>query len=290
VPAAHFALARRVASTAPSIPAAPWFRLDPRQVGPAERLAGRHGWLAALAWQHAAGHSEAGDLALSGLSAWLDADRPGRGDAWVHSTDLTARLLHWLAALGWLGAMVDLSLRARLAGSAALHLEHLAARLQAPSPGDPRRLLQLVGIAAGGQGWPGLPAAGVRAATALAALPAAFEQLVTVDGTPADGDQVEHGERLAHLLLLLALGRVNRTPLPRVLLPRLVQAARQALTGPGASPGTLEPLLPLPRSNPMASPWNTVLALGLCSGSPHPGFDGFQHAVAGPAAGSGRVG
>ena len=264
---------------APQVPPdVPWFRLDPAQVGPLERQAHRHGWLASLCWCGTAGDVAARDRALAGLDAWLDGDRPGHGVGWVHTTDLTARLCHWVVSLALLGSCAGPGLRARLAGSAALHLEHLEARLSPAGSGDPRRALQLVGLAVGGLGWPALPGAAAGVGRALSALPEALGSLLHDDGGPRDGGLDLLPELLTHGLLLAALGDANRAPLPVAAQRRLRGAAHLLghLLGhdgrlPGASHALIEPLLPLDQGPPEAAVHRACVARGWSVG---PGLAG----------------
>jgi hypothetical protein len=195
-----------------------WRRLRPHRVGHELRAPHRHAWLVSACW----GAEEQRRRALASLDAWLAVDSPGRGVGWVHTTDLTARLCHWAAslpsfgpALGWRG------LHARLAGSARWHLDHLELRLCSPTPGDPRRSLQLIGIAVGALCFPALPEASSRLGRALSALPGALEALLEPDGRPSGGDLSVLSELQGFGLLLATLGQANRAPMPRAAIDRL---------------------------------------------------------------------
>jgi hypothetical protein len=261
----------------------PWFTMDPLAVGPSQRCGHRHGWLAAACWRGAS-DPEAIAPALALLQAWLEADRPGHGPGWVHTTDLTARLIHWLAALAWLGPRADPELRARLAGSAAAHLAQLESRLAPLRPGDPRRSLQLMGLVVGALGWPGLPGASGRAGLGLAALGPALDALLDADGAPRGGALPLLPELLCHGLVLRALCGANRAPLPHAVVVALRRAAalQAAVLAPGgpleASAGLVEPLLPL-EPVPSASVHNACVAAGWVQATPTPGHRALTRAL-----------
>ncbi len=268
--------------------ALPWWQLDPAAVRPEDRAVHRTGWAARLAWQAAAGVPGAGPAAVAGLSSWLEADRPGHGAGWVHTTDLVARLIHWLAALAWLGPHASADLRDRLAGSAALHVEHLERRLSSAAPGDPRRVLQLAGLAVGALGWPCLPRASERSGRALAQLGPALSWLLDADGAPRGGDLGLLPELLTHGLVVHAFGLANRAPLPSAGLGALRRALHlvSAVVGPGDGrvPGEHdqrpEPLLPLDASSRARSLWNAALGLGLVRGRPFAACGSLERALA----------
>lgn len=250
-----------------------WYLVGHGRVDLAQRGAQRHGWLVGLGWRAAAGDVEARELAITALDRWLDVDRPGRGAGWVHTSDLTARLCHWLVALALLGPAVGPELRDRLAGSALLTLEHLETRLSAPGRGDPRRSLQLVGIAAGALGWPALPGAASRAGWALSALPQALDALLDDDGAPRGGAMAPLPELLTHGLLLAALGEANHAPVPSKVTAHLRRSAHllSSLLGsdgrlPGAGAALAPPLLPLDLGPPAAAVHNACVARGWSRG------------------------
>lgn len=275
----------------------PWFAVDPAVVCPATRRVHRHGWLAAACW-HSPADPSACAPALALLEAWLDADRPGHGPGWVHTTDPCARLIHWLAALAWLGPRADLRLRARLAGSAAQHLVQLEGRLAPLRQGDPRRSLQLMGLVAGALGWPGLPGTSALAGRGLAALGPALDALLDPDGAPRGGALALLPELLSHGLVLHALGAANRAPLPRGVLAALRSAASLHAVilasggGVGCRAGLPEPLLPLESGSPAAAVHNACVAAGWVRAAPVPGQRDLARALWGrvprsaPAAGS----
>jgi len=245
-----------------------WCDLRPDEVGAASRRVHRHGWLARACWR--------GDLrpALVDLEAWLSADRPGYGPGWVHTTDLVARLYHWSFVLALAGARAETPLRRALAGSVAVHLDHLDARLCALAPGDPRRSLQLMGLAVGSLAWPVLSGSSARASRALSGLPAALEALLDDDGAPRGGGLSLLPELLTHGLCLSALGQANRAPLPRAAVSRLRSAGYLlgAMLGPdgrlpGSSDGLPEPLLPLNDGPAAAAVHNAALSFGWSEGA-----------------------
>jgi len=210
---------------------------------------------------------------VAALDAWLASDRPGHGAGWVHTTDLVARLVHWLIALALLGPEADAGLRARLAGSAAQHIAHLEARLVAEAPGDPRRSLQLIGLACAGLGWSALPAAPGLAGRALSALPGALAALLDHDGLPRGGALPLVPELLTHGLVLDRLAAANRAPLPRGAEDRLRRAAtalRAVLRPDGRVPGSsdllVEPLLPIGAGDAAALVVAACAARGWCAG------------------------
>ncbi len=266
-------------TTTPQDRQPPWYRIPAGRVGPSERQPHRHGWLAAACWSQ----DDVG-AALGVLEAWLGEDRPGHGGAWVHTTDLTARLLHWLLALAWLGPRAGLPLRRALAGSAALHLDQLEARLSPLAPGDPRRVFQLVGLAAGALGWPSLPGAAERAGRALSALPDALEALLGDDGVPRNGDLALLPELLTHGLLLHRLARAARHPLPRRAEAALRSAAQPlaALVEAGLPlpEAPVEPLLPL-EGVPAVLVHQACAAVDWSRATARPGADELARALVG---------
>ncbi len=273
-------------------PGEPWHRLDPGTVGPGERRPHRHGWLVRACGANAPATT---DRALAALEGWLAQDRPGLGPAWVHTTDLTARLIHWLVALAWLGPAAGIPLRQRLAGSAAQHLDQLEARLAPAAPGDPRRALQLAGLVAGALGWPGLPGASARAGRALASLGPAFDALLDGDGAPRGGALPLLPGILCHGLVLDALCTANQAPLPRSVLAALRRAAalQAALLVPagtlGAGAGLVEPLLPLDPEAGVAAVHNACVAAGWVEAPPLPGARRLAQALVGAAPEGGPV-
>jgi len=262
-----------------------WCDLRPDEVGAASRRVHRHGWLARSCWR--------GELrpALADLETWLGADRPGRGPGWVHTTDLVARLYHWSFALALAGARAETPLRRSLAGSVAVHLDHLDARLCALAPGDPRRSLQLMGLAVGSLAWPALPGSSARTSCALSALPAALQALLDDDGAPRGGGLSLLPELLTHGLLLSALGQANRAPLPLAAVARLRSAAY--LLGvvlgpdgrlPGFSDGLPEPLMPLSDGPAAAAVHNAALSFGWSEGAERAHAGALARSLAGQAA------
>lgn len=275
---------------APSSPegsaSTPWWQLDPARVEPGVRSYHRHGWLARLAWQAAAGVPGAREAALAGLATWLAEDRPGRGHGWVHTTDPVARLIHWLAILAWLGPHVAAPLRDRISGSVALHLQQLECRLAPEGSGDPRRFYQLMGLAVGALGWPALPGAAATAGRALSKLGPALGRLLDGDGAPRGGDLGSLPELLCHGLVLVASSQRNAAPLPRTALEALRRALCliPALVGsdgkmPGEHDRRPEPLLPIDDRPRGASLWNAALSMGLVRGRSLPGDGGLARAL-----------
>lgn len=239
-------------------PPPPWWALDPAGVSPKARNAARLASTAVIAATTGSEDSRAASELLVSWRAWLDADRPGRGEPWIHTTDLVARILHQALALSWMGPRVPLPLRRRVAGSVDLHLSHLERRLSPPKAGDPRRALQLCGLAAGALCWPALPHSGRRLASALAALPGALDRLVHPDGTPRSRSPRSLAEGVLHLeLLRLLLASAHRT-LPRGVEPTLTRAlafvaANTDSRGRLPTMGAHQPVHVLPLDDPPAT-------------------------------------
>ncbi len=188
------------------------------------RSKNRHLWFAVLAHRHAQGDENAAEEAINGLSNWLATDVPGRGGAWVHTTDLVARLIHWSVGIGWLEDAANPDFRRQVAGSVAQHLHHLETRLAPNTVGDPRRPLQLCGLLVGGLSWPGLPDANKRWSEALAALPDAVEAQLFADGVDRQRSPKRLLDLLVHLFATRTVCTQNQVGFPRTLDGALARA------------------------------------------------------------------
>jgi hypothetical protein len=152
----------------------------------ATRTEHRHWVVAEAARAGAAGVPGAAADAHAGLRAWLAADRPGHGIAWTHASDAAIRLVHWHAALSWLGDRADADLCAAMTGSADWHLAHLDYALKKGAAGH-RRIAPLVGLVVGAATFPAAPRAEEVFDRALGELGERIAAQVHEDGVDRDG-------------------------------------------------------------------------------------------------------
>lgn len=152
----------------------------------ATRTEHRHWVVAEAARAGAAGVEGAAEEALAGLRSWLAANRTREGTAWTHASDAAIRLVHWHAALSWLGERADADLVAAMTASADLHLAHLDAALQKGAAGH-RRIAPLVGLVVGAATFPAAPRAAEVRERALAELGERIAAQVHEDGVDRDG-------------------------------------------------------------------------------------------------------
>ena len=216
------ATARRVQRRPMLDTAQMWFRVSSVPVG--RRMEDRLGWLATLAHPTARRTAGATENAIRAWRRWLVTDRPGQGAQWVHTSDIAARVIHQVLAVSGFGPRVDGDLRRQIAGSMAFHLDHLEARLVSPTPGDPRRILQLSGLAVGALAWPMLPRSETRLHASLAALGRDVAAHILPDGGSDFGSPGILAEVILHLLAVRALMRGAGVNLPQAIETALVRA------------------------------------------------------------------
>lgn len=244
------------------------------QVGPGEHLAARvahrHGWFPAMV---AAGNA---DRACAAMDGWLRHDLPGQGLAWAHPTDLTARLIHWHAALAWGGVAVPATIREGLAGSAWWHLQHLQTRLPEGEAAGLRRIVHYAGMIVGGFTFTDLPGARAAWSEGLAGLRWHLPVEVHGDGSPREPTPGFFAEALWATMVARAVARAAGAPFPLDADGALARGARylERLAG---ELGTLPPIGEAPLGDLLAadaplawSLWNLALAWNLVEGPPAP--------------------
>lgn len=237
----------------------------------------QHGWFANLALRAANGDQAAGDSAIAGIESWLRHDRPGHGVAWEHASDCAQRLLHWHAALGWLGGRVSASLRADLAGSAEWHLQHLRTRLPWGPADAHRRIAHHAGLVVGGLTFSGSPESRQLWSTALVDFARELDALTFPDGAPRSGS-LGMAEQSAWIgLITAAVARANGVALPALASGSLARLSHFCFRAAGEI-GSLPPIGVRPGPAPLDfggfplawSAWNLSLALGIAQGDPSP--------------------
>lgn len=244
---------------------------------PAARVQQQHGWFAALARRHALGDPQAAALAIDGIDGWLRQDLPGQGIGWLHGTDPALRLLHWYAALSWLGPAAPEALRARLAGSARWHLLHLERRMPESGAEGLRRVLHLCGMIAGGFTFPGLSGARAARAAGLSGLRDAVQDQLHPDGVGRDRAFQAQARALWAVAFARHIAWREGAAFPAGATAALACGARllYQLAGPlGTLPAIGEEPVGelLPCAYPLAwSLWNLCLSTGLETGAPAPG-------------------
>ena len=188
------------------------------QVGPwdhaAARKALRHGWFAAHAWQVGASRDDAGHTeVIDALQSWLRQDLPGQGLGWAHPTDLAVRMLHWHAALSWVGPIPD-ALREAMAGSAFWHIQHLIARMPRGERDVLRRVVHHAGLVIAGLTFPDLPNARQAWSVGLAGLKHDLPNLFFDDGSPRDAAPLVLADALWQVAVARAVAIANGIGFP----------------------------------------------------------------------------
>lgn len=211
--------------TGAPLPAGPDVRVGPWEHAGARRAL-RHGWFAGLAWQAGAGADAAARAAaLDGIEAWLRQDLPGQGLAWAHPTDLAARMVHWHAALSFLGGVPD-PVRAAMAGSAGWHIQHLIARLPTGERDMLRRVVHHAGLVVAGFTFPELPEARAAWSAGLGGLKRELPALVHDDGSPRDAAPLALADALWQVAIARSVAAANGAGFPAAADVALARGAR----------------------------------------------------------------
>ena len=188
------------------------------QVGPwdhaAARRAQRHAWFAAHAWPAGERRDDTGRAeVIDGIQSWLRQDLPGQGLGWAHPTDLAVRMVHWHAALSWLGAVPD-PLREAMAGSASWHIQHLIARMPRGERDALRRVVHHAGLVVAGLTFPDLPNARQAWSEGLAGLKHDLPALLFDDGSPRDAAPLVLADALWQVAVARAVAVANGVGFP----------------------------------------------------------------------------
>lgn len=265
-------------ATGEPLPEGPRLDLAPGAF-PEARIAHRHGWFPALAHAAAHGDGTAEAAVLAALEAWLREDVPGHGLAWAHASDAAARLVHWHVGLAFLGDRAPEWLRARLAGSAAWHLEQLRDRLPRGDAHLARRIAHHAGRVIGGFTFPDLPEAREARSEGLSGLRFDLPALLHPDGAPRDDAPLRLAETLWYVAIARAVARTNGGGFPGDADAAYARGAR-CLERLAGELGTLPALGEAPFGDLLAadaplpwSLWNLARAWGLDDGHVAPGAD-----------------
>jgi len=246
------------------------------------RVALRHGWFPALAFQAARGDRTAEAAVATALDGWLRQDVPGTGVAWAHASDLAARLVHWHVGLAWLAASPGGApewLRAALAGSAGWHIAHLRDRMPRGDAHVARRVAHHAGLVVAGFTFPDLPDARAARSEGLSGLRYDLPALLHPDGAPRDDAPLRLAESLWYVAIARAVTRANGGAFPADADAAFVRGAR-CLERLAGELGTLPALGEAPLGDLLAaatplpwSLWNLARAWGLDDGAPAPDAD-----------------
>ena len=206
------------------------------------------------------------------MESWLLQDLPGTGLAWIHASDLAARLIHWQAGLAWLGDAAPPSLRGAMAGSAAWHLDHLDVRTPAGDAEGLRRVLHHAGRVVGGFLFPGLEQARAAWSEGVAGLREDLPAVMYNDGSPRDAAPMALVEVLWFAAIARATCRANGAGFPADADAALARGAHfvERLTGNvGTMPAIGDRFVGtvLPTAYPLGwSVWNLLVGWGVESG------------------------
>ncbi len=237
----------------------------------------RHQWFSTLARAaHETGNRAHSKAASRALGDWLLQDVPGRGVAWVHSSDAAVRLIHWALGTGWLGEDLDPDLRRRIAGSAEAHGEWVYSGLNLARP-DHRLVMHAAGLVVAGLTWPELPKARKWWSLGLTVMGRTLPDLLHDDGSPRLGVPAEVTRMVQAVLVARACARLNGVSFPAdadAAVGRVGWMLRVLSEGMGRVPpiGACQgqPLLAEWGTAPERTVWNAVVGLGLVPGEATP--------------------
>jgi hypothetical protein len=262
--------------TGATLPTGPLVKVGPTEWTQA-RIQHRHGWFAALAFRGAQGDSAARTRAQESLESWLRHDIPGHGIAWAHPSDLSARLVHWSAGLGFLGNEIPDELRAAMAGSVAWHLQHLDVRTPRRPEEGLRRVIHHAGRVIGGLTFPELEESRAAWSEGLTGLGEDLPALMHADGSARDVAPLALAESIWFAMLARAVARANGVGFPGPADAALSRGARflERLTGsigtlPGIGDRPVDTVLAVPGYPIGWSLWNLCVGFGIDAGEGAP--------------------
>ena len=149
------------------------------------------------------------------LSAWIDANPPGRGINWVNPMEVAIRAVNWLWAIGTVERLRPLepALRRRVTHSLQVHGRHIAANLEgSPALRSNHYLADVLGLLALGVCLPGDRAAARWQRFARRELERQILRQVHRDGVGFEASLPYHGLALELLLVAWRLAAVAAAP------------------------------------------------------------------------------